>query len=141
MIDDTIPPFSFPAVRSKKITAAFDGRSLSSEGGVMRLAQAERLNATGLEGLRSATPPQALRPKALRRFSIRYSLAVVADREWPETLTVQRLWRCSGSKGVRAKGDVACRSVRARDPGRDHSQLETWGALDRDSFMLCSTEH
>jgi hypothetical protein len=51
MIDDTIPPFSFPAVRSKKITAAFDGGRLSSEGGVMRLAQAERLNATGLEGL------------------------------------------------------------------------------------------
>lgn len=42
MIDDTIAPFSFPAVRSKKITAAFDGGRLSSDGGVMLLAQAER---------------------------------------------------------------------------------------------------
>ncbi len=42
MTDDTIPPFSFPAVRSKKITAAFDGGRVSSDGGVMLLAQAER---------------------------------------------------------------------------------------------------
>ncbi len=42
MTDDTIAPFSFPAVRSKKITAAFDGGRLSSDGGVMLLAQAER---------------------------------------------------------------------------------------------------
>ena len=42
MTDDTIPPFSFPAVGRKKITAAFDGGRLSSDGGVMLLAQAER---------------------------------------------------------------------------------------------------
>ena len=42
MTDDTIPPFSFPAVRSKKIMAAFDGGRLSSDSGVMLLAQAER---------------------------------------------------------------------------------------------------
>ena len=42
MIDDTILPFSFPAVHAKKITAAFDGGRLTSNGGVMLLAMAER---------------------------------------------------------------------------------------------------
>src|SRR5260221_6960145 len=42
MTDDTILPFSFPAVHAKKVTAAFDGGRLSSNGGVMLLAVAER---------------------------------------------------------------------------------------------------
>ena len=35
MTDDTILPFAFPAVQAKKITAAFDGGRLTSNGGVM----------------------------------------------------------------------------------------------------------
>jgi len=42
MTDDTIPLFSFPAVEGKKITAAFDGGRMSSDGGVMLLSLAER---------------------------------------------------------------------------------------------------
>jgi hypothetical protein len=42
MHDDSAQPFPFPAVSSKKITAAFDGGRLSSDGGVMLLAAAER---------------------------------------------------------------------------------------------------
>jgi hypothetical protein len=42
MIDDTTLPFSFPAVRGRKLTAAFDGGQLSSDGGVMLLAEAAR---------------------------------------------------------------------------------------------------
>src|SRR6476661_662489 len=42
MTDDTILPFSFPAVQAKKVTAAFDGGRLTSNGGVMLLAMAER---------------------------------------------------------------------------------------------------
>jgi hypothetical protein len=42
MTDDTFLPFSFPAVGGKKITAAFDGGRITSDGGVMLLAQAER---------------------------------------------------------------------------------------------------
>ena len=41
MTDNTIPPFWFPAVASKKITAAFDGGRLTSDGGVMLLAMAD----------------------------------------------------------------------------------------------------
>src|SRR5712671_8127367 len=41
MIDDNLLPFCFPAVRRKKITAAFDGGRISSDGGVMLLAQAD----------------------------------------------------------------------------------------------------
>jgi hypothetical protein len=42
MHDDTIESFGFPAVRRKKITAAFDGGRITSDGGVMLLAAAER---------------------------------------------------------------------------------------------------
>ena len=42
MSDDTFLPFSFPAVVGKKVTAAFDGGRLTSDGGVMLLAAAER---------------------------------------------------------------------------------------------------
>ena len=42
MSDDTLLPFSFPAVGRKKITAAFDGGRITSDGGVMLLAAAER---------------------------------------------------------------------------------------------------
>src|SRR5262245_57166702 len=38
-------PFAFPAVASKKITAAFDGGHITSDGGGMVLAQAERRRA------------------------------------------------------------------------------------------------
>jgi hypothetical protein len=42
MTHDTILPFSFPAVHAKKVTAAFDGGRLTSNGGVMLLSIADR---------------------------------------------------------------------------------------------------
>jgi len=42
MSDDTVELFSFPATGHKKITAGFDGGRLTSDGGVMLLACAER---------------------------------------------------------------------------------------------------
>ena len=42
MTNDNLLPFSFPAVCRKKVTAAFDGGRITSDGGVMLLAMAER---------------------------------------------------------------------------------------------------
>ncbi len=42
MPDDTILPFSFPAVGRKKLTAAFDGGRITSDGGVLLLGAVER---------------------------------------------------------------------------------------------------
>ncbi len=42
MHDDTSEPFTLPAVAGKKVTAAFDGGRITSDGGVVLLAQAER---------------------------------------------------------------------------------------------------
>ena len=42
MSDDTVLPFAFPAVARKKVTAAFDGRRISSDGGGMLLAAVKR---------------------------------------------------------------------------------------------------
>ena len=40
--DDSAPRFSFPAIGRKKLAAAFDGGRITSDGGVLLLAQAER---------------------------------------------------------------------------------------------------
>ena len=42
MHNNTTIPFGFPAVERKKVTAAFDGGRITSDGGVMLLAAAER---------------------------------------------------------------------------------------------------
>ena len=42
MTDVISSSFRFPAVGRKKITAAFDGGRITSDGGVLLLAQAER---------------------------------------------------------------------------------------------------
>jgi len=42
MTEDSFLRFSFPAVDSKKITAAFDGGRITSDAGVVLLGQAER---------------------------------------------------------------------------------------------------
>jgi hypothetical protein len=55
MTDDTLLPFQFPAVRGKKLTAAFDGGRLSSDGGVMLLAEAARR--MGIAGKLAAVIP------------------------------------------------------------------------------------
>ena len=41
MVEDTLLPFSLPSVQRKKITAAFDGGRMTSDGGVMLLAAVE----------------------------------------------------------------------------------------------------
>jgi hypothetical protein len=42
MLEDSLLPFSFPAVGRKKVTAAFDGGRMTSDGGVMLLATVEK---------------------------------------------------------------------------------------------------
>ena len=42
MIEDSLLPFSFPAVCRKKVVAAFDGGRITSDGGVLLLSMAER---------------------------------------------------------------------------------------------------
>jgi len=55
MTDDTTLPFTFPAVARKKVTAAFDGGRITSDGGVMLLAEVERR--LGLAGKLAAVIP------------------------------------------------------------------------------------
>jgi len=42
MDDDSFLPFSLPAVCRKKVSIAFDGGRLSSDGGVLLLREVER---------------------------------------------------------------------------------------------------
>ena len=43
MTDDSLLPFELPAVQRKKVSAAFDGCLISSDGGLVLLREAERL--------------------------------------------------------------------------------------------------
>jgi len=52
--DDTLLPFSLPSICQKKVTAAFDGGRISSDGGVLLLAGRRR------EGLLAAATGTAL---------------------------------------------------------------------------------
>jgi hypothetical protein len=45
--DDNLLPFSFPAVARKKVAGAFDGARISSDGGLMLLAIADRFLGPG----------------------------------------------------------------------------------------------
>jgi hypothetical protein len=42
MTDDTLLPFALPAIRRKRVTVAFGGGRITSDGGVVLLAEAER---------------------------------------------------------------------------------------------------
>jgi len=42
MNDDTVLPFALPGLCRKKVSVAFDGRRLSSDGGVLLLRDVER---------------------------------------------------------------------------------------------------
>ena len=46
MLEDNLLPFNFPAVERKKVTAAFDGGRITSDGGVMLLAAVEERSAS-----------------------------------------------------------------------------------------------
>ena len=64
MSDDTLLPFSLPAVRRKKISAAFDGGHITSDGGVMLLAGADRR--LGLADALAAAIPDHRDPSRVR---------------------------------------------------------------------------
>src|SRR5262249_46176123 len=77
MTNDRFLPFAFPTVASKKITAAFDGGRITSDGGVMVLAQAERRLAiaeklaAGVAGPPGSPPPFDPPPPAFRAPPLR----------------------------------------------------------------------
>ncbi len=59
MPDDSQLPFSFPAVCRKKVSAAFDGGRLTSDGGVLLLAGAEKRLGLGVRLASCVADPRA----------------------------------------------------------------------------------
>ena len=55
--DDTLLPFSLPTLCKKKVTAAFDGGTTSSDGGVLLLAEADKH--LGLIGMLAGLVPDS----------------------------------------------------------------------------------
>jgi hypothetical protein len=65
MTDPASLLLSLPAVSGKKVTAAFDGGRITSNGGVLLLAQAERK--LGIAGRLAAHFPDGRDPARVRR--------------------------------------------------------------------------
>jgi hypothetical protein len=79
MDDGILPPFDLPAVRSKKVSVAFDGGRLSSDGGVLLLRHVERR--LGLAGrlagcLRDRRDPARIAHKLVEMLRLRMFLIV-----------------------------------------------------------------
>src|SRR5689334_1679198 len=119
MSDDNLLPFSFPAVQRKKITAAFDGGRITSDGGVMLLAQAERRLGIA-ERLAQVIPdrrdqdrvthllPDILRaassplPAAMRTLTISTDCAATRLSSWPAGGCPTAVPICARSRPSRA---------------------------------------
>src|ERR1700746_2374115 len=90
MTDDRLLPFAFPSVDSKKITAAFDGGRITSNGGVMVVAAAERKLglaaklAAGISDRRGTLHVVHLRPDSRRAriFAIACGYEDPDDLDW-----------------------------------------------------------
>ena len=117
MTDDMLP-LSFPAVGRKKITAAFDGGRITSDGGVMLLAAAERRLGSGRPARRrhprSARPgtgdaywptscaPASLRlPAATRTLTTSIACAPIRPSSWPAGGCPTVEWTCARSRPAR----------------------------------------
>ena len=70
MDENILLPFDLPAVTRKKVSAAFDGGRITSDGGVMLLAQAERR--LGIADQFARGDPRRARRGPGRPFAARY---------------------------------------------------------------------
>src|ERR1700693_2283934 len=96
--DDTLLPFSLPSICQKKVTAAFDGGRISSDGGVLLLAGADKQ--IGLIDTLAAIIPDDRDPN-----QITHTLSDILRSERP--------WI-----GARKWRRIRVRSVQERGPGR-----------------------
>lgn len=116
MNDNTILPFSFPAVARKKITAAFDGGRLTSDGGVMLLGLADRRIGVA-EKLSIAFPERRDRSRVVHSLADMIRARNVRDRLWLRGRQRPRP-SATGSgvqAGVRPAAGHGARSVFAAD--------------------------
>src|SRR5271169_1297077 len=89
MNEDIPLPFDLPAVARKKVSAAFDGGRITSDGGVMLLAQAERRLGIA-ERLAQVIPDRRDQdrassplPAAMRTPTISTGCAATQPSSWP----------------------------------------------------------
>lgn len=123
--NDTIQPFNFPAIGRKKLTAAFDGGRLTSDGGVMPLAAAERR--MGIAE-RQATPTADPRNPPLVTHSVAdllrtRMLAIACGYEDADDL-VPRPRPQPPARRTMTRGAIAPNSPNPPNPNVDHAQAQ-----------------
>jgi hypothetical protein len=141
MSDDNLPPFSSPAVQRKKIIAAFDGGLITSDGGVMLLAQAERrlgvaerlAQVVRTDAIRTRSPiycptscalASSPLPAAKRTLTISTGCAATRLSSWPAGGCPAAGPICARSELSRT-GSQPCRSrANLRPPSRSASVID-----------------
>ena len=110
MTNNTILPFWFPAVSRKKITAAFDGGRLTSDGGVMLLGLADRRIGVA-DKLSSAFPERRDRSRIVHSLAdmIRArTCAIVATRTATISIICVGIPRSAGLRPAAGHGARSC---------------------------------
>ena len=107
MLQDTLLPFSFPAVGRKKVSAAFDGGRMTSDGGVMLLGAVERRIGLARKGgdraailytLIETAKLNGLNPEAY----LAYAIDQLARGHLASRLSELLPWNCKGAVEDRA---------------------------------------
>lgn len=130
--DSSAPGFSFPAIGRKKITAAFDGGRLTSDGGVLLLAQAERAMGIAARVIESASRIRVAFASACADAGVFTAIAPIcgqrphsqrgsaAETPSPDPSTSKAHWFCRGenrrwrrSPGSRGYRQIEPRSAKA----------------------------
>src|SRR4051812_37491072 len=93
MLDDMLPGFSLPAIGGKKVTAAFDGGRLSSDGGVFLLAAADQR--LGLTETLAGLIPDPRDPAASSHSATRPADGRTGGAPLPRT---RGRWTCGGPR-------------------------------------------
>jgi hypothetical protein len=120
MDEDNLLPFSLPAVCRRKVSVAFDGGLLSSDGGVLVLRDVERC--VGLAELlarcltdrrdRTRTDHELIEMLRLRMFLI---AAGYEDADDCDSLRADPVFKLAVGR-LPESGDAACRERRAARP-------------------------
>ncbi len=119
MTDDSLLPFDLPAVARKKVSAAFDGGLISSDGGLVLLREAERRLRLA-ETLAGCIRDRRNQAQVIHSLSamLRFRMLAIAcgyeDADDCDTLRADPLFKLASGKAPESGGDLCSQPTMSR---------------------------